>query len=86
MELAIEVAKQVPALAALITLVVVMFRDRTAEAQKSEERLKAVVDQQDRTIKSVVDVLQANNQNLGSVQTLFMLIEKDLKDASKRKP
>lgn len=79
MEWLVEAAKQVPALAVLAYLVVYL-------SSKSEERLKGITEAQDKTMKSLIDTLAANNQALGSIQTLFVLVEKDLKDAAKRKP
>lgn len=86
MEWLIEAAKQVPALAALIFLVLSLSKSKNEEDQKSEERLKAVTDAYEKSLKSLVETLAANNQVLGSIQTLFVLVEKDLKDAAKRKP
>ncbi len=93
----VEAAKQVPALSALVLLVIYLLKDRNAESIKTEQRiesilkenrelLKALTEDYDKTLKSNVETLTANNQVLGSLQTLLTLtIEKDLKDASRRR-
>lgn len=85
MDWLVEAAKQVPALAVLTGLVVYFLRNKSEDSQKSEERIKALVEATDKTLKSNVETLAANNQVLGSIQTLFTLVERDLKDAAKRK-
>lgn len=85
MEWWVEAAKQVPALTVLTGLVIYFLKNKSEDAQKSEERIKALVEDNAKDRKALVETLAANNQVLGSIQTLFVLVEKDLKDASRRK-
>lgn len=79
-----EAAKQVPALACLVGLTVLFMRHMSTESQKSEDRMKVVIDQQNETIKNLMAVIASNNTVLGSVGTLLQLTEKDLKDGRRR--
>lgn len=85
MDWLVEAAKQVPALAVLVGLVVYFLKHIATESQKSEERLKLVNDEKDATIKSLQETLTSNNTVLGSIAVLFTLVEKDMKDAAKRR-
>jgi hypothetical protein len=89
-----EAAKQVPALAVVVGLVVYFLKhseteskaseDRlVAEAKACEDRLTKITEQQDRTIAALTATLTANNTVLGSITTLLTLVENDLKRGNK---
>jgi hypothetical protein len=79
-----EAAKQVPALAVLIGLVVYFLKHLSSESQKSEERLKAVVTSQSETIRSLETVLAANNAALANAVLLLTMLDSDLKNAVRK--
>lgn len=83
MEWGIEVAKQVPALGVLCWLVYYFLQDRAKEAQKSEERLIAVIKEKDELAKAVQQTLATSNTTLGGIAVLLTLVEKDLKEAKR---
>ena len=91
----IETAKQVPALAVLTSMVVYFikhlgilaeeFEKRMAAVTcETEDRLERVLTQQNETIKALTVVLQANNELIGSIKTLLILVEGDLKNGRRQ--
>ena len=95
MEWAIEAAKQVPALAVVVGLVVYFLKHLSELRQDSEQRIVMIMESHERRMREVVDreadvvksfgvLITANNEALGSIRTLLMLVEGDLKHENRR--
>lgn len=93
MDLWVEVAKQVPALGVLVFVVITFLNHMAKEAErkaeeseKSEKRLADLTNQYHQSNEAHAEILAANNEALGSIQTLLTLaVDKDLRDAASTK-
>lgn len=83
-QLLIECAKQVPALGVLCAVVYLFLQDKSRESQKSEERLKAVIDTQSVANKLLQETLAANNVALGGVTTFMSILQREATTDVKR--
>lgn len=82
-QLWVEVAKQVPALAVLVALVVMFMRQNSVDRESSEKRLERVNEQQAAALDNATKVVSANTECLGGIRTLLSLVEQDLKNAKR---
>ncbi len=95
MDLAVEVAKQVPALAIVVLLVTWFFKHLKEVRDDSEarlveqsirfqEKIREVVETYEKLADNCARALMTNTEMIGSIRTLFALVEDDLKNNAKR--
>lgn len=94
-DLLLEAAKQVPALAILVFMVVWFFKHLktvrddsekrlTDQSERFQEKLREIIETYENISENSAKAVGINTEMIGSIRTLFALVEDDLKNNAKR--